>query len=130
MVLTQFVSNLFMVAMALTGNLWAAVAMFWGRELANDMDVPTRQSYTMAIVPPGARTATAGVTNLGRNLAQTVTPGIGGYVAQITFLGAPLLIGSGIKLVYNAALYVLFRNVKPLEEAVTEDGVPRNVPGS
>ena len=111
-VLTQFVSNLFMVAMALTGNLWAAIAMFWGRELANDMDVPTRQSYTMAIVPPEARTATAGVTNLGRNLAQTVSPGVGGYVAQITFLGAPLLIGSGIKLVYDAALYVSFRNVK------------------
>ena len=58
----------------------------------------------------------ASVTNLGRNISQTISPGIAGLVAQTTFLGAPILIGSAIKLVYNAALYFQFRSVKTPEE--------------
>ncbi len=116
---TQVLSNLFMVALALSGNLWLAVTFFLLKELSNDMDVPTRQSYTMAIVPPEAMTAMASVTNLGRNIAQTVSPGVAGLIAQTTFLGAPILIGSAIKLVYNAALYIQFRSVKAPEEKQT-----------
>ena len=112
MVWTQLLANLLMVGMALAGNVWAAVALFLARELANDMDVPTRQAYSMAIVPPESRTATAGLTNLGRNLAQTVSPGMAGGVAQATFLGAPFIIGSAVKLVYNAALYLMFSGVR------------------
>ena len=81
------------------------------------MDIPTRQSYSMAIVPPESRTATAGVTNLGRTLAQAISPGIAGLVAQSFTLGVPIVVGSIIKLVYNAALYAMFRNVKSPEEA-------------
>ena len=113
---TQVLSNLFMIALALSGNLWLAVTFFLLKELSNDMDVPTRQSYTMAIVPPEAMTTMASVTNLGRNVSQTISPGIAGLVAQTTFLGAPILIGSAIKLVYNAALYFQFRSVKTPEE--------------
>ena len=119
---TQVVSNLMMVAMALMGNLWGAVAFYLTRELANDMDLPTRQSYMMAITPPEAMTTMASVTNLSRNLSQTVSPGIAGYVAQSTFLGAPFLIGSGIKLVYNVTLYFLFRGIKPPEEVASDAG--------
>ncbi|MCH7745904.1 MAG: hypothetical protein IIC84_07525 [Chloroflexi bacterium] len=113
---TQVLSNLFMIALALSGNLWLAVTFFLLKELSNDMDVPTRQSYTMAIVPPEAMTAMASVTNLGRNISQTISPGIAGLVAQTTFIGAPFLIGSAIKLVYNAALYFQFRSIKAPEE--------------
>ncbi|MCH7801919.1 MAG: MFS transporter, partial [Chloroflexi bacterium] len=121
MVYTQGVSNALMILMALTGNLWMAVTFFMLRELANDMDIPTRQSYSMAIVPPEARTATASMTNLGRTLAQTVSPGLAGFVAQTTFIGAPMITGSIIKLVYNVALYLTFRSVKaPEEEAASE----------
>jgi hypothetical protein len=86
------------------------------RELINDMDIPTRQAYSMAIVPPEARTATAGMTNLGRTLAQAVTPAIAGLVASTTALGVPIIVGSVIKLAYNGALYAMFRTVKGPEE--------------
>ena len=114
---SQGIANTMMILMALTGNIVLAVAFFLTRELVNDMDIPTRQSYSMAIVPPESRTATAGVTNLGRTLAQAVSPGIAGLVAQSFTLGVPIVVGSVIKLVYNAALYAMFRNVKSPEEA-------------
>jgi hypothetical protein len=70
----------------------------------------------MAIVPPEARTATAGMTNLGRTLAQAVTPAIAGLVASTTALGVPIIVGSVIKLAYNGSLYAMFRTVKGPEE--------------
>ncbi len=113
---TQSVSNSMMILMAITGNAPLAIAFYMIRELVNDMDIPTRQSYSMAIVPPEARTATASVTNMGRTLAQAISPAIAGIVAQSTALGVPIIIGSVIKLVYNAALYATFRGVSAPEE--------------
>lgn len=113
---TQVISNAMMIFMALTGNLWLAISFFMLREISNEMDVPTRQSYSMAVVPPEARTATAGMTNLGRTFAQTISPALAGFVAQTTFIGAPLITGSIIKLVYNGLLYLTFRRVKAPEE--------------
>ena len=113
---SQIVSSLFIAGMALTTNLWIAVLFLMAREITNEMDIPTRQSYTMAIVPPESRTSAAGATNLGRNIAQTISPTIAGYVAQATFLGAPFLVGSGIKLIYNALLYLTFAGIKPPQE--------------
>ena len=118
MAASQVIANSVMILMALTGNWLLAALFFLLRELINDMDIPTRQSYSMAIVPPEARTATAGVTNLGRTAAQAISPALAGVVAQSTFLGIPIILGSLIKLVYNGALYVMFRSVKAPEEEV------------
>ena len=117
MAASQGLANLMMILLALTGNPWLAVTFFMARELINDMDIPTRQSYSMAIVPPEARTTTAGMTNLGRTLAQAVTPAIAGLVASSTALGVPIVIGSVIKLGYNGALYLMFRTVRAPEES-------------
>ena len=65
----------------------------------------------------------ASVTNLGRNISQTVSPTIAGFVAQVVFLGAPIIVGSSIKLVYNALLYHQFKSLSPYEE--TRKGKPR-----
>ena len=116
MAASQGIANSVMILMALTGNWLLAVVFFLIRELINDMDIPTRQSYSMAIVSPEARTAMAGVTNLGRTTAQSVSPALAGLVAQSTLLGAPIVLGSLIKLVYNGALYVMFKSVKAPEE--------------
>ena len=116
MAATQGLANSVMILMALTGNWLLAVVFFLTRELINDMDIPTRQSYSMAIVPTEARTATASVTNLGRTMAQAVSPALAGVVAQATALGIPIIVGSLIKLVYNGALYAMFRSVKAPEE--------------
>jgi predicted MFS family arabinose efflux permease len=118
---TQVISNTLMIFMALTGNLLMAVVFFMLRELSNEMDVPTRQSYSMAVVPPEARTATASMTNLGRTFAQTISPVLAGFVAQTTFIGAPLITGSIIKLVYNGLLYMTFRGVKAPEEKLAAE---------
>ena len=120
MVFTQALSNTFTIALALSGNVWMAVTFFLLKELVNEMDVPTRLSYIMAIVPPESRMAMAGITNLGRNITQTISPGLAGYIAQLTSLGAPFLIGASIKLIYNAALYFQFRGVKVPEEEGTQ----------
>lgn len=117
MVFTQAISNAVIIGMAFSGNLWMAISFLMMREVTNDMDIPTRQAYTMAIVPPDSRTAMASMSNLGRTVAQTVSPSVAGVVAQVAFMGAPFLAGSGIKLVYNALLFFQFKDVQLLEES-------------
>lgn len=116
MVFTQVAANLMFIGMAFSFNVWLAVAFFLLHEICNDMDVPTRQSYTMAIVPAESRTAMASLNNLGRNMAQTVSPTLAGIIAQLAYLGAPFLVGAVTKLVYNALLLQMFRGIKPPEE--------------
>jgi MFS family permease len=116
MAFTQVAANLMFIGMAFSGNVWVAVAFFLLHEVCNDMDVPARQSYTMAIVPPESRTAMASLNNLGRNMAQTISPTLAGIIAQLAYLGAPFLVGALTKLVYNALLLQMFREIKPPEE--------------
>lgn len=116
MAFTQVVANLMYVGMAFSGNVWAAVGFFLLHEVANDMDVPARQSYTMAITPAESMTAMASLNNLGRNAAQTISPAVAGQLASAAFLGAPFLVGAATKLVYNGLLVWMFRGVKPPEE--------------
>ena len=116
MAFTQVAANLMFIGMAFSFNIWLAVAFFLLHEICNDMDVPTRQSYTMAIVPPESRTAMASLNNLGRNAAQTISPVMAGFIAQAAFLGAPFLLGAATKLVYNLLLYQMFKGIKPPEE--------------
>jgi predicted MFS family arabinose efflux permease len=80
------------------------------------MDVPTRQSYVAALVRPAERTRASGFTNLVRLGAWAVAPPIAGILSQSISLAAPLLAGAGIKLAYDALLFVSFRRVRPPEE--------------
>ena len=80
------------------------------------MDVPTRQSYVMAIVPPGRRTYASGVTNLTRTIGWAVGPPIAGALMQSVALAAPLFIGGTMKIAYDIVLYRSFRHVRPPEE--------------
>ena len=121
MAFTQVAANLMFIGLALSSNVWVAVGFFLLHEICNDMDVPSRQSYTMAIVPAESRTAMASLNNLGRNLAQTVSPTLAGIIAQLAFLGAPFLVGAATKLVYNALLLQMFRGIKPPEESENRD---------
>ena len=116
MAFTQIAANLMFIGMAFSFDIWLAVAFFLLHEICNDMDVPTRQSYTMAIVPAESRTAMASLNNLGRNMAQTVSPTLAGIIAQIAYLGAPFVVGAILKLAYNALLLQMFRGIKPPEE--------------
>ena len=80
------------------------------------MDVPTRQSYVMAIVPPHRRTYASGVTNLTRTVGWAIGPPIAGIIMQNLALATPLFIGGGLKIAYDLLLYRSFRRVRPPEE--------------
>jgi hypothetical protein len=78
------------------------------------MDVPTRQSYIVAIVREEERTPAAGMTNISRNISQAVSPSLTGFILQaLPALSAPFVVGGALKIAYDIALYLNFRNTKP-----------------
>ena len=94
---------------------WAAF-FFLLREALNEMDVPTRQSYVMAVVKPAERLAAAGVTNLVRSGGWALAPMFAGALMQTAGLGVPLVFAGVAKIGYDLVLWREFRRVKPPEE--------------
>ncbi len=82
-------------------------------------DVPTRTSYVMAVVTPAERTAAASVTAVPRSLASSLSPALSGALLATSFAGLPLLACGVLKIVYDIALLLSFRHVKPPEERST-----------
>jgi MFS family permease len=116
MVFTHIPSSLFLMGAALAPSFGWAVALFLARECLVQMDVPTRQSYVVAVVGPHERTFASGLTNVTRNVAWATAPSFAGYVMQHLALAAPLLLGGGIKISYDLLLFAAFRRLKPPEE--------------
>jgi MFS family permease len=116
MVFTHIPASLLLVAVAFVPTFAVAAALFLVRELLVEMDVPTRQSYVMAVVEPEERTAAAGVTNLVRLGGWAAGPVLAGWAMEHWALGAPLVLGAAIKIVYDLLLWTAFRRVKPPEE--------------
>jgi predicted MFS family arabinose efflux permease len=110
MVFTHLPSSVLLMLVPLMPTLPLALAAYIGRMSLSQMDVPTRQSYTMTVVPPEDRTAAASFTTIARNLGQSASPGLGG-VAFAAWVAAPFLLGGGIKIAYDLALLVTFRRV-------------------
>jgi MFS family permease len=111
MVFTHIPASLFLIAMALVppSAVGVAVVLFLLRSLLSSMDVPTRQSYTMAVVDPAERTATAGVTSLARSASQTVAPLVAGSLLLPFGLGAPLIACGILKIGYDLLLFAAFK---------------------
>jgi predicted MFS family arabinose efflux permease len=82
----------------------------------SQMDVPTRQSYVVAIVKPEERTAVAGITNLSRNIPFSASPTLAGYMFQFISLAFPFIFGAVMKTAYDLLLYKSFKEIKPPEE--------------
>jgi predicted MFS family arabinose efflux permease len=116
MVFTHLPSSLFLMAAPAAPAPGLAAGLFLAREGLVEMDVPTRQSYVLAIVRPEERTYASGITNLMRNLGWAAGPFIAGAVMQHVALAGPLLIGGSLKIVYDVLLYRSFRKIKPPEE--------------
>ena len=93
-----------------------AVALLLVRSLLSQMDVPTRTSYVMAVVTPAERPAAASVTAVPRSLASALGPTLGGLLLAASPFGWPLVLGGALKTVYDLALLLMFRHVKPPEE--------------
>jgi MFS family permease len=115
MVATHLPSSVLLMTAPLTASPALAGALFLGREALVEMDVPTRQSYVMAVVEPHERTFASGVTNLTRTMMWAVAPPIAGLVMR-QVLAAPLVIGCALKIAYDLLLYAAFRKHKAPEE--------------
>ena len=116
MVFTHIPSSLLLVTVAVAPSFPIAAALFLLREGLVEMDVPTRQSYVMALVRPEERTVASGVTNLVRTGAWAVAPTFAGLFMQGLALGTPLVLGAGMKIAYDVLLWRAFRRIRPPEE--------------
>jgi MFS family permease len=116
MVWTHLPSSLFLIAAPASPTAAIAAALFLAREALVEMDVPTRQSYVMAVVKPADRTFASGVTNVTRNIAWAAGPSVAGIVMQHVAVAGPLIIGGVLKIGYDLLLYQSFRHVRPPEE--------------
>jgi MFS family permease len=117
MVFTHIPSNLLLILVPLMPTLPLAVGVLLLRFSISQMDVPTRQSYTMAVVAPDERSAAAGVTAIARSVGASVSPALTGLLFSIPLLfNAPFFLAGGLKIIYDLLLFREFRAVKPPEE--------------
>jgi MFS family permease len=117
MVFTHLPSNILLAAVPLMPTLPLAIAVLLVRFSISQMDVPTRQSYTMAVVDPDERSAAAGVTGIARSLGASVSPMIAAPLYGIASLAAlPFLLAGGLKIGYDVLLYRSFKSLPPEHE--------------
>jgi MFS family permease len=117
MVFTHLPSNVLLMLVPLMPTLPLAILVLLLRFSISQMDVPTRQSYTMAVVDPDERSAASGITGVARTIGASLSPVItGAFLNNPTLLGLPFLISGGLKIVYDLLLYANMRSVKPPEE--------------
>lgn len=115
MFVTHLPSNVLLCLVPLMPTLELAVVVLLVRFSISQMDVPTRQSYTMAVVAPDERSAAAGITAIARSAGAAVAPALGGLVMAAS-LAAPFFVSGGLKIVYDLLLYRGFRALRPPEE--------------
>jgi MFS family permease len=118
MVYTHLPSNVFLILAALMPSAWLSITCLLLRTAVSQMDVPARQAFVMAVVPPEERAAAATVTNVPRSLAAGLAPLIAGALLEKTTFGWPLVIGGTLKAIYDLALLFQFRAVTTREEGV------------
>jgi MFS family permease len=127
MVFTHLPSNVLLMLVPLMPTMPLAILVLLIRYSISQMDVPTRQSYTMAIVSPEERSAAAGITGTARTVGASLSPVIAGLL-----LGTPALmsglffVGGGLKIIYDLLLLAAFRKVKPPEERLSPNISPRS----
>jgi MFS family permease len=116
MVFTHLPSSLLLLAVPFAPTFPIAAALLLAREALVEMDVPTRQSYVAAMVQPHERVYASGITNLTRTISWAVSSSAAGALMQHVAFSAPLVLGGGMKVVYDVLLFRSFRHMKPPEE--------------
>ena len=117
MVFTHIPSNILLILVPLMPNLPLAITILLLRFSISQMDVPTRQSYTMAVVAPDERSAAAGITGIARTTGASLSPVVTGpLLANPVLINMPFFLSGGIKIVYDLLLYRSFKAIKPPEE--------------
>jgi MFS family permease len=122
MVFTHLPSNVLLILVPLMPNVGLAIVVLLARYSISQMDVPTRQSYTMAVVDPDERSAAAGVTGIARSTGAAFSANIAApLVASPALAALPFFIAGGLKIVYDLTLWSLFR-ARPAPEEIREAG--------
>jgi MFS family permease len=117
MVLTHLPSNVLLLLVPLMPKLWIAVLLLLARFSISQMDVPTRQSYTMAVVSPEERSSAAGITGVARTSGAAISPlFVGLLFAHPKLINFPFIIAGALKILYDLILYKEFISMKPPEE--------------
>jgi MFS family permease len=122
MVFTHLPSSVCLLVIPFVPDVAWAIALLLVRSALSQMDVPTRSSYVMAIVPPEERAAAASITSVPRSLAAAASPALAGYLLGLSTFGWPLIAGGAIKIVYDLLLLLMFEKVRPPEEAAADRG--------
>ena len=119
MVFTHIPSNVLLILVPLMPTTALAIAILLLRFSISQMDVPTRQSYTMAVVDPVERSAAAGVTGVAHTTGAALSPSLAvPLVGNSTLLSVPFFLAGSLKIIYDLLLYRSFRSLKPPEEQV------------
>jgi predicted MFS family arabinose efflux permease len=119
MVVTHLPSNVLLILIPLMPTLPLAALMLLVRFSISQMDVPTRQSYVMAVVDPHERSAASGITGVARTTGAALSPWFAGLLfARPSLIGVPFFIAGSLKIAYDLLLFRAFRAVKPSEETV------------
>ena len=117
MVFTHIPSNILLILVPLMPSLPLAIGILLLRFSISQMDVPTRQSYTMTVVAPDERSAAAGVTGIARSIGASLSPALTGIFFSIpSLLSVPFFLCGGLKIIYDLLLWREFSQVKPPEE--------------
>jgi len=117
MVFTHLPSNVLLILVPLMPTLPLAVLVLLLRFSISQMDVPARQSYTMAVVPPEERSAVGGFTAVARTSGAALSPLFAGFLfSRPSLISAPFFIAGTLKIVYDLLLYISFRKLRPPEE--------------
>ncbi|MGO8988198.1 MAG: MFS transporter [bacterium] len=117
MVFTHIPSNILLILVPLMPNLPLAIAVLLLRFSISQMDVPTRQSYTMAVVAPDERSAASGITGIARTTGASLSPVFTGpLLANAALMNVPFFLSGGLKIIYDLLLYRSFKAIKPPEE--------------
>src|SRR6266487_4345458 len=118
MVFTHLPSNVLLILIAFAPTFPIAAMLLLLRQALSQMDVPTRQAYTMALVAPEERTAAASVTSLARSVGSSTSPVFSGLLLQgpLLILGLPFILAGTLKAAYDLTLWSIFRHVRLHEE--------------
>lgn len=117
MVFSHLPSNILLILVPFMPSLSLAITCLLLRFSISQMDVPTRQSYTMAVVDPEERSAAAGITGVARTIGASLAPVLSGaLLGNPALIGLPFVISGGLKIIYDVGLFLNFRALKPVEE--------------
>jgi MFS family permease len=117
MVVTHLPSNILLIFVPLMPNLSLAVLVLLLRFSISQMDVPTRQSYTMSVVLAEERSAAGGFTGVARTTGAAISPLLAGFLfAKPSFISAPFFIAGALKILYDLLLYKKFVSIPAVEE--------------